>query len=307
MIHQQKIKWQLGVLAGLVIANALFFFWAGRDNREAVDQNVFVVSELEKVNRVEIEYQGETTRLSFNGARWLVNDKYNADADMIKVLFATIAQARPKRTLPQAMKDSVQAVLKADGRRMKLFSEEEIVADFIAGGNEAKTQAWFMEPATGDVYVMNIPGYRVYVSGIFELSDREWRSKYIFDFNWRNFQGIAVEFPGKSADDFEVVQDKSMFIVKGIQTDTSKLNPYLDQLSALTADQVGENLNIDSASAIPIMRIKVMDIAGRVYPVNIYPRDSAGFPGLTSRTDLVRFDPRRISPLLKPKTWFRPQ
>ncbi len=42
---------------------------------------------------------------------------------------------------------------------------------------------------------MNIPGYRVYVSGIFELDESGWREKRVFAFNWQNFQKLDAHFP----------------------------------------------------------------------------------------------------------------
>ena len=93
------------------------------------------------------------------------------------------------------MQDSVAMVMDSQGVKISLYHTDELLQEFLAGGNSAKTQAYFKKPSEKESFLMDIPGYRVYASGIFELEENGWRDKYVFNFNWRNFQSLKSVFP----------------------------------------------------------------------------------------------------------------
>jgi hypothetical protein len=119
--------------------------------------------------------------LKFNGAKWRVNDQLS-DVDMVDVLFATLQQAEPKRPFSGGEQDSVNETLTKQGVIVRLFEGEILQKEFIAGGNAAKTQAYFKNVETDEWYVMSIPGYRVYPCSVtnlgsaypFRLSNVKW-------------------------------------------------------------------------------------------------------------------------------------
>jgi hypothetical protein len=67
----------------------------------------------------------------------------------------------------ESLRDSIAAVLDTNGVVVKLYEGDNLLKEFIAGGNATKTQAYFKYPEEEDSYVMVIPGYRVYAAGIF--------------------------------------------------------------------------------------------------------------------------------------------
>ena len=129
---------------------------------------------------------------------------------MIDVLFATLQQAIPRKPVAAALSDSVSQYLQKDGVNVSLFADGNLEKSFFAGGNLQKTTAYFQLPGSVP-YTMVIPGYRVYTSGIFELKASGWKQKYVFGFNWRNFQRLEAEFPANHGYDFKVIMNKEFF------------------------------------------------------------------------------------------------
>ena len=200
--------------------------------------NEFQVQDLGAVSRVRLTSDSTEVSLSYDGARWRVNDTVTADADLISVLFATLQQATPKRGVARAHQDSIFQHLKSSGVTVSLFDGQELVKRFVAGGNASKTQAYFGDPETGEVFVMSIPGYRVYVSGILELGKDGWRDKFVFNFNWRNFKRLEATWPDLPSDNFAVSMQRGSFGIEGMpEADTAKLNTFLDNVSLLTVDE----------------------------------------------------------------------
>lgn len=301
-------KRRLLSLTVLTVITLLAFWWIQPENRLHINEELFQVEDLASVSRVALVSDTSSVILAFNGTRWRVNDRYNADPGMIRLLFATLQQARPKRAASRLRQDSLYRHLEAHGMHVSLYSGQELRKQFFAGGNPARTQAFFADPVSGDVYVMTIPGYRVYVSGIFELGEAGWRDKFVFGFNWRNFKTLEAHFLRSPAESFRVTMDGNYFGVEGlVQTDTARLNTFLDDVSLLTVDEyVHEPRLRDSLFGVdPQFRIEIRDAAGHHYRLRLYNKPGASAVyGIVQDSTVALFARQKIQHLLKPKSFF---
>ena len=62
-------------------------------------------------------------------------------------LFATLAQAKPKREVAKSISDTINNLLVKEGIKINLFEGEVEKQNFIAGGNADKTEAYFYKEA----------------------------------------------------------------------------------------------------------------------------------------------------------------
>jgi hypothetical protein len=305
---QQKRNIRLLIsLCVLIAITAVVLFLFNRESA-TVDKTVFQVDDLKTIDKVILEQDSTKTELAIEGVRWKVNGQ-PADRALIDVLFATLQQAEPKRKVSDKLADSLKTFLETEGVHVTLSRSGEPVLDFFAGGNSSKTQAYFTKAGDDDVYIVVIPGYRVYTSGIFELEAPGWKDKYVFNFNWQNFKSLTVSFEASPADNFEVVMDKLPVLKDIAKADTAKLNDFLDKVSLLTVDQY---LTKDQAAAYDSalftslgFEITVADISGKTYALKLYPE--IGKPqvfGVAQESYPAVFDSRKILPLMKTKGWF---
>ena len=308
-MQKQRNKKRLLLLVVLTALTLVVFWWIQPENRVDLRQDLFQVEDLRAINRITLASDSADVSLAFDGARWRLNDTLNADADLISVLFATLQQATPKRTVSAAGRDSIFHRLKASGVTVSLFEGVDLVKQFLAGGNASKTQAYFADPESGEVYVMSIPGYRVYVSGILELDTDGWRDKFVFNFNWRNFKRLEATWPDQPSESFVVSMQRDFFGIEGMpEADTARLNTFLDNVSLLTVDQyVSKPKLIDSLKASdPQMVLRISDVGNRTYSLNVYAAGgSKGVPGLLQRHQGAVFDRRKIEQILKRRSFFR--
>jgi hypothetical protein len=306
-MQERRNKILLASLSVLVIM-IVFFAWRGREqDRADIDKNIFQLHDYSSIDKVILESGGVRTVLQFNGTRWKVNEQHDADRNMVSVLFATLQQARAKRKIAESVKDSVQTLINQNGVRVSLFAGSSLQQEFLVGGNSTKTQAWFHDPSVKETYVMEIPGYRVYVSGVFELDENGWRDKYVFNFNWRNFSGLEVRFPRKPGENFTVASRKGFFGIEGMDADTARLNTFLDHVSLLTVDRYADQTpKRDSlATATAQMEIIVRDVGSREYRLQLFGSQTSEVPGLVPVNQLAYFNVRKIQPLIRPKSFFR--
>lgn len=308
-MEERRNKRRFILLLVMTLVTLGAFWWIQPENRLNIDQALFQVPDLQQINRVSLVSGTGEVNLRYDGNRWKVNDTYPAEGDMIRVLFATLQQAKPKRSVAGARQDSIYNELEKSGVEVSLYEENELKKQFLAGGNAGKTQAFFAVPESREVYVMNIPGYRVYVSGIFELPENGWRDKFVFGFNWRNFKSLDAAFPGNPQQNFTVSMQNNQFGIEGLpQADTAKLNNFLDAVSLLTVEEyISEPGLTDSLlSQEPEMAIRVTDVGNRTFDLQVYGKASgSAIWGLIQHSQPALFDPRKIDFLLKPKSFFR--
>lgn len=297
------------LLISLVMLSAvtLAWYWYAQRDRSVVNKTLFRVDRLDEVDQVVLGRGSDQVVLKFDGARWLVNNEV-ADRNLIDVLFATLQQAQPVRPLAQTQQDSVKQKLKAEAIHVRVMTGEEVLISFVAGGNARKTQAYFFQQDE-DVYLVAIPGYRVYVSGIFELDKNGWKDKHAFQINWRNFQSLSASFPHSPADDFKVSFTDGFFSVEELPaTDTTRLNDYLDAVSFLTVDSYVSNdaLRDSLLSAQPALTLSLRDVANRTFVLSLYPnpRNPSHIAGIIDSTQLAWFERRLVEGILKTRSHF---
>lgn len=301
----------LGLIALILISAALA--WVGRkEDRIVIDRDTFAMDETEKINRVTLVRPADTIDLSFDGTRWSVNERWDADIQMIKVLMATLGQAEPHRPVAASRVDTVNAQLALRGTRVTLFMSDGSQRGFVAGGNAGKSEAWFRQEGETQPYIMIIPGYRVYVSGIFEMGTSGWRNKRIFDFNWRNFKSLTANYPREPKAGFSVEMKQRYFGIRDLkEADTTKLNDYLDAVSLLLARRYVDRVEpvVDSLLRQgPVARIEIRDIADRTYSLELFaPRkqDEEVF-GRLADGQVVAFDRPDIVGIVRRRNYFVP-
>jgi hypothetical protein len=286
----------------LLITTGVVYFFTQSTGEVVTDKTIFKVDDFATIDRVVLTGAGDSkVDLSFDGARWKVNQEA-VDPNMVDVLFATMQQAEPKRPVAAAVRDSVNAWLAKYGVKVSLYEAGEIKREFVAGGNPAKTQSYFKDLDSDEIYLVVIPGYRVYTSGIFELDMLGWKDKYVFGFNWRNFKKLTATLPAKPTENFEIEMGKEYFEVKGIEADTAKLNSFLDAVSLTTVVRYlskNELNGIDSMLTKPgSIEIRVDDISGKTYSLSLYPELEPGLTiGLVNGNQPAVLDSRRMREL----------
>lgn len=308
-MHEKKNK-RLAILLILLLVAATGVYWIGKtESGYNVDPNLFKQFDLATIDGVVLESPSGRTELRYAGARWKVNEQFNANGDMIQVLFATLQQAEAKRPVALSQQDSIAQLIQKNGIKVSLSSGGEIKEVFFAGGNESKNQSFFLKENTAVPYVVTIPGYRVYVSGIFELAESGWRDKFVFGFNWRNFQRLEVNFPGRASEDFAVEMDNGLPVIKGLQeADTTRLNDFLDDVSLLTVDEFNTTTpSLDSLSrTTPLALFRVSDIGGKEYSLQLYESvDGVHFFGSVNKTQWARLSKNKISGILRGRNFFQ--
>jgi len=256
-------KLLLGSAITLLSLVTLLFYFSFAAKTQSIDTTLFQVEDWKSIQEIEMKYADKEVSLAFTSGAWRVNNKFKADRNLIDVLFATLIQAKAKREVTGTQKDSLLNRIKKSGVEIKLNSASGNELRFIAGGNVQKSNTYFVS-SDNRIFHMHIPGYRVYVSGIFELAEGEWVDKLIFDLNWINFKKLTYSYKAHS---FEVIREENLFQIQGIPTDTSKLHQFLDGVSLLQVSEYEPSIQTEKMKITG--KIEVQDVAYRTYSLGV--------------------------------------
>lgn len=288
-------------------AVTVVYYWYIHRDRAVVAADTFRVEDLTTINKVVLEGKHQTVELTFDGIRWMANGVL-ADRNLIDVLFATLQQAQPLRPVAKILQDSIVQLVQQEGVKVSLYADDNRELMFWAGGNLRKSQAYFVKEGEG-AYLMTIPGYRVYVSGIFELEKGGWKDKHVFQLNWRNFTGLSVQFPEQESNNYSIRFTDNFFAVEGLTaTDTTKLNDFLDAISLLTVNDYPENAALlDSLTTIkPQWIFTAFDVASKQYILALYGKEEipGRVIGIINGSQLAYFDKNKLDAILLKRDYF---
>jgi len=278
------------------------------NSRIKVDKNLFKVADQTKIDRVVLKKADEEIELHYSGSKWMINKSFEADRQLIQVFFATLLQAEPRRPVALKLRDSIRQQILHKGVDVKLYEGDLLVKNFKVAGNDRKTETFYELAGDDSPYVVTIPGYRVYVAAIFELTALDWRDKRVFNFNWQNFKRLTATIRENDKENFAIsFQDKFFGLEGNPKADTTKLNDYLDAVSLVQVKRYlanGESIRYDSLLATsPDYSIEVSDIANRSYRLELYkPREQEeailgkmgdGQAVIIDREDFIRLDRKK--------------
>lgn len=310
---QRSRNVKLLVLLGALILVTVVVWWATRPkDKLKISRNIFAYEDPSAIDKVTFSSSNDTVGLSFNGRQWLVGEQYETDPQRISVLFAILKQMRVRRKVAKQQQDSIASRFEEEGVKVEFYEGDEKVHDFFVYGDEESRMTYVAESLKSPAYIVEIPGYRSYLAGIYQLDKNEWRNPVVFDVNWANLQGVKVIYPGEEESSFDVIYGNSFYKIEQLsETDTTKLANFLDDISLLYVNdylnKVEEGEYGQIIKAIPQASIQVADVGGRVRTLEVYGAlaDKQQVIGRIDSTDYVVLNLDETRKILRPKSFFK--
>jgi len=250
--------------------------------------DLFSVSDTANIQSIVIN-DGEIEILRNAQNSWKVNNKYGLDPSLRTVLLAVLNQVTIRRSVSRIQREEIATALKSSTRIIVTTGDNNI--SFYAGGNSARTQSYFMLEDSDQPYFVEIPGYRNYISGIFELSELQWRDRRLFNTHWRSLQSLKVSYPGNEGNDVHIYFEDEFFKIEGIEKmDTTALMTYLEPFEYFEANEFiakGFSSSYDSLSKTkPLAVIELNEInRDKNQRLNVFPKLQDDNYVLTSNKD----------------------
>lgn len=226
-----RIKKLSFVFVGLLMIS-LLLMWAGKKDRVvSVDKSLFTIADTTLMTGIVIQSEGQEFSIQRKSKGWRINDEYKADPQLIYLTQRILNAVQTQRPVSQSNIQLIRDELKKGGKlvTVSLLTGEE--RKFYAGGNAAKTTAYFGNEDLSKIYTVSIPGYKSYLSGIFELSLNQWRDRVLFASSWRTIQELTIDYAAPELTNLNIFFEDQFLAVQGVSSmDTATLINYLQPL-----------------------------------------------------------------------------
>ncbi|MEP2023511.1 MAG: hypothetical protein ABJH98_05575 [Reichenbachiella sp.] len=308
-----KIKKLSFVFVGLLMVSILLL-WVGKKERVvSVDKNLFAIADTTQISGIKIEFGNENISIQRGANEWLINEQYKADPQLIYLSQRILNAVQTQRPISKSNLDGIKKELLESGKKVTVELSDGDSKTFYAGGNSAKTTAYFGNEDLTKIYTVAIPGYQSYLSGIFELSLNQWRDRVLFASSWRTIQHLTVDYTDPMLNDLNIYFDNQFLAVNGVNDmDTTSLMTYLqpleffqlnDYLNPGTFPRYDSLLNVE-----PIAKMSLDDInVTNNRQLKVYPKiDGERFYLLTNAaSEMMVVDAERMQRLMAEPVQFQ--
>ncbi len=296
------------VLIVLVAVTLTTYFIQSIDSNSSIDKALFVYENTNAVDHVTIETQGSLVDLSFSNNQWTVNEKYKADPQRISVLFAILKQVSVRRKIAKSQEVEITNRFKSQGVTISLFEQGQQVKQFQVLGEEAKGLSYMANSADQEKYLVEIPGYKSYLAGLFQLDANGWRNPLVFDINWANLVSVQAGYVDREVRNFTISFNNRDYGIEGMEADSMKLTDFLDDVSLL---YVNDYLSSDEVKPYqevinsPQAYITIKDVGRNSYSLTIFDKVKGDYLVLIDSSDYALIQENLITRVTKPKQYFR--
>jgi len=307
MVKNKNLK--LSIILGVLIMVTLIQLLRDRGgDRLDIDPNQFTIADTAAIGKVSIRIKDTEMVLTKEDSFWKLGEDKKADEYYISLLKAVISSVEVQR--PLSSQELIREDVLSNTAEVSIETINGKVLEFIAGGNEIQTQSYFKDKSSGEVYLVNIPGYRSFVSGIFLLTEKEWEDKTLFETSWTSLQKLEVKYPSNPDQSFSIKQNNGFpQIMELSAVDTTRMMDYLSIFAGLKANYFLEPVDYDSIIGTePQLIINIEDLnSDKNNQLQLYylQPGSTVQVGLMKNGQIIGFDYRNVRFIARPLAYFR--
>ncbi|BDD03506.1 hypothetical protein [Aureibacter tunicatorum] len=246
-------------LATLNIA-LLFLFKENNVIKESNnDKPDFHLESTEGITQISMISDTLNVMLSKANNKWLVNNNYELDPNMKAVLFSVLKDVRVQRAVNNTQKKKLASQGKINGTHVKIMQGDKILRDFFAFGDANNQRSYFLNATSEEPYLVHLPGYESYVTGIFGVNPNDWRNRYLIKSTWETIKEISINNVAHPQEEIKIKADGRLFSIDGVANlNTEKMMAYIEGITNMQAIRFinkPQNLGDDKL----IMSIKIDD------------------------------------------------
>lgn len=310
MDKQQKKNIQLLSLLLVLLAftTAAILYTPGKPEGSSIKKDRFSIENpQEAISRVELKgAQIQNTLVKQNG-QWVVNNTFPMDRGMQQVFMALMGRVEVQRPITGALLEEARQTLQDTGIHVQIYGQNELVEEFIAGGDPLTVTSYFMQD--NEVFTVHLPGYQSYVAGMFEVNENDWRERTILNLPWQEFEKVVLATPDNDSLVFQY--DNEAFRLNGMAYDTAKVMQYVSSLSYLYVDKyVNEDDSLLAAyqSTEPLAQLKIEGLdPNKAAHLSLYPQrnpDARWMVGRLANGQWVLLEAKRAASYIQNKAYF---
>lgn len=263
------MKRNLKILIALVIIAAAAFFFLSRKPWNTLKGEIkdFAIKDTAQVTRMFFaDKQGNKVLLTRNDQHvWMVNNKFKADPDKIKLMLSTMHDVEVRNPVTDAEHNTVIGILASYGVKSEFYNGDDLIKTIYVGSSTPDQMGTYMLIEGSSVpYATHIAGFVGYLTPRFFAEERLWKTKEIFNLPADEIKQVSVEYPMDIKQSFVIENSTVPLLMSGnnaLNCDMNFLKYYLGSFTNLFYEGYSEatQAEMDSVKRItPFCVIKLL-------------------------------------------------
>ena len=280
------------IIAVIVILVAAFLIFRKNINQtHGLDSNVFRLNKPEQIDKILLS--PNNSKLNYiilykENGRWLVkNDKLTEPADthsIRELLHWVMKKVEIKSPVSDAEKEPVTREIALNGVKTIFYSGNSEINTFYIGNPTPTQEATYMyHPDMERPCIIEIAGFKGYLTPYFTLDIDAWRSPVILDVPAEQIQKVAINWPENPANGFIISRENNALLLKDANGKTiqgvgnTRLLSFLERFQNV-AREYGETAGINRKPTVrdsiinqgPFFSIDITDVNGKKHGINMF-------------------------------------
>ena len=164
-------------------------------NEKISDKRNFSIEEIENVNYIELKNKTpKEVKLYKKNGKWELENGFTVNEELIKYLLETLSDMKIKRPLTTKERNNILKRMSTQRTQVKIFSNKKILKTIYVGGDtQDQLGTYMILDNSSEPYVLEIPGFKGYLSSRFSCEINDWKEKTIFNYKKDEIEKISVK------------------------------------------------------------------------------------------------------------------
>jgi hypothetical protein len=268
----------LVVLAGI----AVYFFInksAGTLGSNKEEKSEFAIKDTLSIDKIFIvDSKGQSVTLSKSEDGWMVDGKYIARPDNIRLLMKTFSRIDVRSPVPKSAQNNVIKQIATNATKVEIYQGGDDPSKiYYVGGATLDHQGTYMILETEGVkssvpFIMYIPGNYGYLTSRFFTESSQWRDAVVFKALPEKIKSIEITYHETPEESFFINNKDGEFSlfeigsVAPLQANSDQLIDYVERYKSIYYEMIdieSKQAKIDSTIASPpFITIEVKELDG---------------------------------------------
>ncbi len=217
----------------------------------------FAIEDTASINKIFIaDANGGQVTLNKVNKVWMVDGKYVARPDNIKLLMKTFSRIKVKTPVPKSALNNVIKSIATTGTKVEIYrGGNEPAKVYYVGGSTLNHMGTYMLLETEKVkstvpFITYIPGFNGYLSTRFFTEGEQWRDAVVFKYLVEDVKSIKVEYFENQEQSFTIQKENGQFSLRDYKTNEPVVGAsqkFVDQYVSLFGHVYYEMIDLESS------------------------------------------------------------
>ncbi len=282
------------VLAIILITVAAFFYIKRNNVKQGTIDDMegaksdFAIKDTASINKIFItDAKGQSVTLTKSENTWVVDGKYMARPDNIRLLMKTFSRIDVRSPVPKAAFNNVVKQIATSATKVEIYQGADKPSKiYYVGGATLDHQGTYMILETEGVkssvpFIMYIPGNYAYLTTRFFTNPQQWRDAVVFRYLPEEIKSIEINYFETPDESFTINNNDNNYTISAIGSSEAISNiksdmfkEYIEKYQKIYYEMIDEESpqeKIDSiVNSPPFMSIEVKDFIGGNNKIVIY-------------------------------------